>query len=147
MKKLFWVLFVFLFAAIIIYTAAPESVVSIGLDPKLALVTEAFALAGIGLGFLGGKNRYKGTSKKKLPDKGEFFLRCAHDLKDHVILYLVEIDSERGKLFEVGKKQLLDKDGNEFTDFTKMPRQFIVMKRDVAEDNGPVRTVYYIIPM
>ena len=147
MKKIFWVLFVCLFAAVVVYAAAPRSLVSLNFNSRLALVISAFVLAGIGVGFLGGKNRYKGMPRKKLPDKGEFLLCCIHELRDTVLLYLMDRESEKSRIFEIGKKQLLDKDGQEISDFTKFPREFIVMKRSVGGENGPVRTVYYIIPM
>ena len=147
MKKLFWFLFVCLFAAVIFYAAAPESLVSLNINLELTLVISFFALVGIGLGFLGGKERYKGMPRKKLPDKGEFLLRCAHELSEYVLLSLIEQEAGKCLVCEIGKKQILDKDGREFADFTKLPREFIVMKRDVAEGDGPVRTVYYLIPM
>lgn len=147
MKKLFWFLFICLFAAVIFYAAAPESQVKLNINSEPVLVISFFALVGIGLGFLGGKDRYMGMPRKKLPDKGEFLLRCVHELSDYVLLSLVEEGSSKCLIFEIGKKQLLEKGGQEFSDFTKLPREFIVMKRDVAEGDGPVRTVYYLIPM
>lgn len=147
MKKLFWFLFICLFAAVVFYTAAPESLVKLNINSELVLVISFFSFVGIGLGFLGGKIRYKGMPRKKLPDKGEFLLRCFHELPEYVLLSILEEESGKCLICEIGKKQLLDKDGREFSDFTKLPRRFIVMRRDVADGDGPVRTVYYLISM
>ena len=153
MKKGFLaVLFVFLFAAIIVYAAAPKSQVSLNFNPRLVLYISAFVLLGVLLGAISGKLHFTGVPGKKLPDKGEFCLCCIHELKDRVLLYLVDANSNRERVYEIGKNQLLDKEGEEFTDFKNFPRKFIAMRRTINPEgeSGPAskdRDVYYCIPM
>ena len=150
-KGIFWGMLILVVVVVAMFNLLANSSVDFSFNwQEFGKIIGVFVLPAIIVGLLGGALYHRGKPISHFIDKREYKLLSAKELNDgNVLLILCDLDGydpEAPLLFRVKKDAIMDENGRFITDVCQIPKEFMVIKRYVATEDGPGKTVSRLLP-